>query len=278
MAFDDRTKVLVGEAGAARLAAARVCVLGLGGVGAAAAMDLVRAGVGALVAIDFDTVQESNLNRLYFGYSDALGLPKTEAFARAARAVNPEVRLELRGSIVRGREAAERLPEGCDFYLDCIDSLNPKVNAIAAMIRAGLPFASSMGTAGRLAPERLRVGSLWDSSGCPLAQRVRQRLRRFGFRAPATREEKRAAWLARDLARKAGEEPPPGDGLIEAEIRCVWSDEPAAPPAPPPGGLTPGQVIDGVRIRAVQGSAPFVPQAAGHIMASLAVRAILGRA
>lgn len=277
MAFDERTRVLVGDAGAARLADARVCVLGLGGVGAAAAMDLVRAGVGAIVAIDFDTVQESNLNRLYFGYADSVGLPKIDAFAKAARAVNPGLRLELHGAIVRGREAAERLPEGCDYYLDCIDSLNPKVSAIAAMIRAGLPFASSMGTAGRLAPERLRVGSLWESSGCPLAQRVRQRLRRFGFKAPATREEKRAAWLARDLARQAGEEPPAGDGLVEARVLCVWSDEPAAPPAPPPGGLTPGQVIDGVRIRAVQGSAPFVPQAAGHIMASLAVRAILGR-
>lgn len=278
MGFDERTRLIVGAAGAARLAAARVCVLGLGGVGAAAAMDLVRAGVGEIVAIDFDTVQESNLNRLYFGYADALGLPKIEAFARAARAVNPNLRLALHGSIVRGREAAERLPEGCDYYLDCIDSLNPKVNAISAMIRAGLPFASSMGTAGRLAPERLRVGSLWESSGCPLAQRVRQRLRRYGFKAPASGKERRAAWLARDLARKAGQEPPPGDGLVEAEVRCVWSDEPPMPPAQPPGGIRPGAVVNGERIRAVQGSAPFVPQAAGHIMASLAFRAILGRA
>ncbi|HPE36902.1 MAG TPA: ThiF family adenylyltransferase, partial [Spirochaetales bacterium] len=91
MPFDDRSRILFGEQGARILASARVCVWGLGGVGAAAAMDLVRSGVGGIVAVDFDRVAESNLNRLYFGYRDTVDLPKTDAFASAARRVNPDV-------------------------------------------------------------------------------------------------------------------------------------------------------------------------------------------
>ena len=261
MPFDDRTRILLGDDGADRLAAARACVFGLGGVGAAAAMDLVRAGVGSLVVVDFDEVSESNLNRLYFGYSGDVGRPKTEAFADYAARVNPGCRVEAIGRIVHGAEAAGRIPAGCDFYLDCIDTLNPKVNLMAALARAGLPFVSAMGTAGRLAPERLKVGRLWDATHCPLASDVRKRLRRLGFGPPG-------ASLA-----AIGEH-----GVsMPAAFECVWSDEPPVPPAMPPDSRLPGDCSDGVRVRAVQGSGPFVPQAAGHLLASLAVRRLLGQ-
>lgn len=261
MPFDDRTKILVGDAGSRALADSRVCVFGLGGVGATAAMDLVRAGVGALVVVDFDTIAESNLNRLYFGYADQVGRPKIDVFREFARLVNPDIRVEAIGAIVRGAEAAGMIPPGCDFYLDCIDTLNPKTNLMAALARAGMPFASSMGTAGRLAPERLRVGSLWDTHDCPLSTLVRKRMRRLGFR-PAT------------VGRSDAE---PSPESIPAEFQCVWTDEPAVPPAMPTDGSIPGDTVDGERVRAVQGSGPFVPQAAGHILASLAVRRILAR-
>jgi tRNA threonylcarbamoyladenosine dehydratase len=278
MPFDERTRILLGNAGAERLAAARICVFGLGGVGAAAAMDLVRVGVGNLVVIDFDEVQESNLNRLYFGYRTTIGQAKTDAFIEAARQINPCIRIQKLDSLVRGAEVSQRIPEDCDYYLDCIDTLNPKVNLLAELLRRNLPFATSMGTAGRLAPERLKVGSLWDSAGCPLAQKVRQRLKRLGFGPPLGRSGRRAAWLAAATAK--GQDLPlpvmPADTeTVRKAVVCVWSDEPPVAPALPSDGSLPGQVVAGERVRAVQGSAPFVPQAAGHLLASLAVRAIL---
>ncbi|PKL24339.1 MAG: tRNA threonylcarbamoyladenosine dehydratase [Spirochaetae bacterium HGW-Spirochaetae-3] len=260
MGFDDRTRILLGDAGADRLAASRVCVFGLGGVGATAAMDLVRAGVGALVVVDFDEVGESNLNRLYFGYSDEVGKAKTAAFSDYARRVNPAIRIEAIGSIVHGAEASMMIPGGCDFYIDCIDTLNPKVNLMAALARLGAPFTSAMGTAGRIAPERLRIGSLWDTSGCPLSTAVRKRLRRLGF-GPVG--ESLAALGTMGVS-------------MPSAFDCVWSDEPPVPPAMPADGSVPGDTVNGIRVRAVQGSAPFVPQAAGHILASVAARRVLG--
>ena len=284
MPFDDRTRILLGDAKAEYLATVTICVFGLGGVGAAAAMDLVRVGVGGLVVVDFDEVQESNLNRLYFGYRNIVGRAKTDAFIEAALRINPSIHIEQVAALVRGAEVAQHIPEGCDYYLDCIDTLNPKVNLIAELVRRGLPFASSMGTAGRLAPELLKVGSLWDSAGCPLARNVRQRLKRLGFGPPPGFKPRPGSGKPSGEPSGVDSSTHPGNSesgvdpklAISATVLCVWSDEPPVAPALPADGTLPGQVVDGVRIRAVQGSAPFVPQAAGHLLASLAVRAILG--
>jgi tRNA A37 threonylcarbamoyladenosine dehydratase len=238
--FSARTALILGEEGLEKLAASRVCVFGLGGVGAAAAVDLVRVGVGHILACDFDEVGESNLNRLAFGFRRFLGVPKAHAFAEIARDINPDVVVDARPLFVTGGGAADAVPEDCGFYLDCIDSLNSKANLIAVLARSRKPFASSMGMGGRLDPERVRMGSLWEANGCPLARSVRQRLRRFG--------------------------------LSETdEVPCAWSDEPPAepgPPAPPHPGLR-------GRDRRRQGSSPFVPQTAGHILASYTVRRLL---
>ncbi|HAP44067.1 MAG: hypothetical protein A2087_09355 [Spirochaetes bacterium GWD1_61_31] len=244
MSFKDRSRIIFGDANLTRLEDTTICVAGLGGVGAAAAMDLVRCGVGRLAVIDFDAVQESNLNRLYFGYLDTVGLAKTAAFAAYARRVNPAIKVIEYSGLLRGAQIGDILPADCDYYLDCIDTLNSKVNLIGELVRHHYPFTSSMGTAGRLRPERLQVGSLWQVHHCSLAAKVRSRLRRLGI------------------------------GEADA-ITCVWSDEPAVAPAAPEDGSIPGTIAGLGRVRAVQGSAPFVPQAAGHILASLAVRAML---
>jgi tRNA threonylcarbamoyladenosine dehydratase len=250
--FGDRTEILVGSSGIAALGRVRVAVYGLGGVGAACAMDLVRAGVGELYVVDFDTVDISNLNRLYFGYTDEVGRPKTEVFARFARSVNPEIKIQEIQVFFSGEEAASTIDDKSAIHADCVDSLNAKVNLIASLLDRGSPFISSMGTAGRLAPERLRLGNIWESSGCPLAKSVRTRLRRMG---------------------------------IDADFPVVWSDEPPVKPRPsqtdaPTTATLAEAGKDGPanpkgRRRMIQGSSPFVPQTAGHIMASWIVRRIL---
>jgi tRNA A37 threonylcarbamoyladenosine dehydratase len=239
--FRSRSALLWGEAGAAKLAGATVAVFGLGGVGAAAALDLARAGVGRILAYDFDAVAESNLNRLAFGYRRYLGQPKAEAFRQSALEVNPAIVVEARPLFITGDTAAAVLPEDAAFCLDCIDALNPKVNLLAALAASGRPFAASMGMGGRLDPGRVRLGPLWTARGCPLAREVRQRLRRRGY----------------------------GEGN---ELVCAWSDERviALGDLKPPAEGTTG------RPRRRQGSSPFVPQTAGHLLASWAVRRLLG--
>ncbi len=238
--FSERTAMILGSAGIADLANRRVCVFGLGGVGAACAVDLVRSGIGTIVACDFDEVGETNLNRLAFGLRSYLGLPKARAFGMYARDINPQVIVEERELFISGENASAVVPPDCDFYVDCIDSLNPKVRLLAHLVSAGLPFISSMGMGGRLDPSRVKLGNLWDTHNCSLARSVRSRLRK--------------ARISSDIP-----------------VPCVWSDEDSLPP----GDYDPPR--DGIRGRPRRriASAPFVPQTAGHFLAYYVVTSLL---
>ena len=85
----------VGEAGQRRLKAGRVLVVGAGGLGSPLALYLAAAGVGTLGIVDFDVVDESNLQRQIAHGTAAIGRPKLESIAARLRDLNPLVKLEL---------------------------------------------------------------------------------------------------------------------------------------------------------------------------------------
>jgi adenylyltransferase/sulfurtransferase len=84
----------IGEAGQARLRAARVLAIGAGGLGAPLLMYLAAAGVGTLGVVDADTVDLSNLQRQVIHATGDVGRPKVESAADRLRALNPEVRVD----------------------------------------------------------------------------------------------------------------------------------------------------------------------------------------
>ncbi|MDY6435941.1 MAG: ThiF family adenylyltransferase, partial [Bacteroidales bacterium] len=87
--WKQRTEILVGKDGVERLAAAHVLVVGLGGVGAYAAEQLARAGVGEMTIVDSDTVSVTNKNRQLLALDSTVGRYKTEVMAERIRDINP---------------------------------------------------------------------------------------------------------------------------------------------------------------------------------------------
>lgn len=104
--FTTRNIGFVTEAEQQRLRDATVFVCGVGGMGGAAFMALVRAGIGRFVIADIDVFEVSNLNRQVFANAATIGASKAESAAAAARAINPEIAIE-----VLGAEWVDRLPE-----------------------------------------------------------------------------------------------------------------------------------------------------------------------
>lgn len=180
-----RTELLLGSNGLDRLAALRVIVVGVGGVGSWCAESLVRSGVRRLTIADPDLVCASNINRQLMATTGTIGQPKVEVMRRRLLSINPQADITARREAFTA-ETADRFDLGSyDFVVDAIDSLRDKALLILTVCQ--LPstrLLSSMGAALKLDPSRIRVAEFWRVEGDPLARALRKRFKREG-RYPA---------------------------------------------------------------------------------------------
>lgn len=171
--FRDRTALLIGEEGAAKLASAKVLVAGLGGVGGTAFEALVRSGVGHFYLIDGDVVDESNLNRQLLFTRDDLGKEKTAAARERALSVNPEVVIESKTVRICRDFEFENLKE-FDLVIDCIDSVEGKLQLFRKCNEAGKKVISSLGMGFRMNTGLLRLGKIDVPMFDPLAKALKK--------------------------------------------------------------------------------------------------------
>lgn len=140
----------IDEAGQRRLAAARVLVLGLGGLGSPAATYLAGAGVGHLTLVDPDTVDVSNLHRQILHRSTSVGLAKTESARRSLHALNPEVEIVTHAARLTGQSLAEAV-HGVDLVVDGTDNFESRfeVNRACVAERRPLVYGAVVGLEGQ---------------------------------------------------------------------------------------------------------------------------------
>lgn len=182
MGWQDRTVRLIGEEAAEKLKRARVAVFGVGGVGSFAAEALVRAGVGTLLFVDGDCVEETNLNRQLIATRETLGMPKAEAARARALSINPDANV-VALSLFYDEATADQIDlSQYDFVADCIDSVPSKLLLIERAKRAGCRVVCAMGAGNKLDPTALEVADIEKTTVCPLARTVRQQLRKRGVR------------------------------------------------------------------------------------------------
>jgi len=128
------------------LEAARVGIAGAGGLGSNCAMHLVRAGVKHLTVVDFDVVNESNLNRQFF-FRDQLGLKKVEALKANLLRIDPgaDIRsVDLRLDAASARETFA----DCDIVVEAFDVVEAKAMLVAALAPSGKRIVTASGLAG----------------------------------------------------------------------------------------------------------------------------------
>lgn len=131
----------VGGPGQQRLKAARIAIVGMGGVGAPAALYLAAAGVGTLRLIDDDRVGLSNLQRqIAFDTAD-VDRAKVEAGGERLSALNPNVGIEAVSERLTDASAA-RLIEDCDVVIDGTDDFSTRFAVNAACVARGVPLVS----------------------------------------------------------------------------------------------------------------------------------------
>ena len=229
-----RTAMLLGEESVARLEKARVAVFGLGGVGGYVVEALARAGIGQLELIDKDTVSLSNLNRQILATHETLGMEKTQAARLRVEAINPRCRVRTYSMFYLPDTAEQFDLRQYDYIVDAVDTVTAKLTLVQRATEAGTPIISCMGTGNKLDASAFQVADISKTTGCPLARIMRKELGKRGIR----------------------------------HLKVVYSQEEARKPT----GWEEEAAAEGKR--QIPGSLPFVPGAAGLILAGEVIKDI----
>lgn len=201
----NRTALLLNEEQMEKLKNAHVMLLGLGGVGSYAAEALARGGVGKMTLVDNDDVAVSNLNRQLPALSSTVGRLKTDVVAQRLRDLAPDMELTAINAFYLPETPVE-IPEDCTVVVDAIDTTSAKLHLAQVCQERGIAIVSCMGMGNRLDPTQIRIGDLYETSGCPLCRVMRHELRKRGI----------------------------------SSLRCVYSVEPAIQPRHGPDAETKG--------------------------------------
>lgn len=258
----DRAARLFTEPGLHALMAARVVVVGVGGVGSFAAESLARSGVGHLVLVDFDRVCVTNTNRQLHAMQGTIGKRKVEVMAERLRLIHPTSQVEPLAVFYNADSSEQVLSGKVSYVVDAIDNLTAKAHLLANCLRRGIPVVSSMGAAARLDPTAIRVADLADTFKDPFATALRKLLRK-------------EHGIAVERGQATG-------------IQAVFSTEDPIPPSSPsydegvgfrcvcPGGKN--GLHDCDRRARIDGTASFVTGTFGLVAASVVVRSLISTA
>lgn len=186
MNWNSRTQLLLGEEGVKKLASSHVLVVGLGGVGAYAAEQLARAGIGKMTIVDCDTVNVTNKNRQLLALDSTVGRPKVEVMAERIRDINPDVEVVALNQYLKDQSIIDLMEQPFDYIVDAIDTLAPKVFLLYYAVLNKQNIVSCMGSGGKLNPSMIQVADIAKSHNCRLAFYVRKRLHRLGIREGIT--------------------------------------------------------------------------------------------
>lgn len=182
----ERTRLLIGDEAIGKLEKSHVLVVGLGGVGAYAAEQICRAGVGQMTIVDGDDLHLSNINRQLPALKSTIGKPKAAVMGERLLDINPSLKLTVIQEYIRDERMKEIISQPYDFVVDAIDTLSPKVFLIYHSLTSNHRVVSSLGSGGKMDPTRVKVADIDESYGCPLGRMLRKRLHRLGIRSGVT--------------------------------------------------------------------------------------------
>ncbi len=181
--WQSRSELLLGAKTLDSFKNRRVAVVGLGGVGSAAAEMLARSGIGNLLLLDSDIVNPTNKNRQLIALESTLGYSKCQVMAERLEDINPDINLvEVMDFLTE--ENVDSLISGFspEYIVDAIDTLSPKISLIKYALKNSIPIISSMGAGAKFDGTKLRITDISKSFNCPLAYMLRKRLGKEGIK------------------------------------------------------------------------------------------------
>ncbi len=151
-----------------------VLVVGVGGVGGYAVEALARSGVGKLILVDDDIVDETNINRQLIALTSTLGMKKTAAWRKRIQDINPLCRVVLYDMFYQTENKDVIFQEPIDYVIDACDTIESKKLLILECLQRKIPILSCMGTGNKLDPSQLYIADIRKTNYDPLARILRK--------------------------------------------------------------------------------------------------------
>lgn len=181
--WQQRQVRLIGEKNTNLLSGKRIMICGLGGVGGSCCEALCRAGIGTIILVDNDTVNETNINRQTFASFETVGMKKTNAAEKRLMSINPDLNCVLLDTFLTPENIPSLLEEyKPDYVIDAVDNVNAKTSLAEHCAKLDIPLIASMGTGNKLNPERLQISDISKTTTCPLARVMRKKIKDLGIR------------------------------------------------------------------------------------------------
>lgn len=169
-----RFEKIVGEEFLSSLQKKSVLVLGCGGVGGYVVEALARSGIGILVLVDFDKIDESNINRQIIALDSTIGELKVDVLEKRVKDINPDCSVIKISEFIDPNNISLLFEQKLDYVVDACDTIATKKAVILECLSREIPFISSMGTGNKLDPSQLEIVPLEKTKNDPLARIMRK--------------------------------------------------------------------------------------------------------
>lgn len=178
-----REELLIGTEKLMRLQQHKVAVFGIGGVGSYVIEGLARAGIGSFILVDFDTIDETNINRQILATTKTIGKYKVDLAEERIKEINPNAQVEIykefieKGIKQEEKDLFKKLKD-VDYIIDAVDTVSAKIKLIEFANANNIRIISVLGTGNKLNPTKLKIDDIYNTKMCPLAKILRKELRK----------------------------------------------------------------------------------------------------
>lgn len=169
-----RLEKLIGEEKLINLNKKSVLILGVGGVGGYVAESLARSGIGTLILVDFDTIDESNINRQIIALDSTIGLKKVDVLEKRIKEINSDINVIKIDKFIDSENYTLLFDYDIDYFVDACDTVSTKKSVIKYCLDNNINFITSMGTGNKFDPSKLEIVDIRKTVNDPLARIIRK--------------------------------------------------------------------------------------------------------
>ena len=151
-----------------------VLILGIGGVGGYVAEALARSNVGTLILVDFDIVDETNINRQIIALKSTIGKKKVDVLEKRIKDINENCNVIKIDKFIDDKNLVDLFEYDIDYFVDACDTMTTKKKVIDECLKRKINFITSMGTGNKLDPSKLVITDIRKTVNDPLARILRK--------------------------------------------------------------------------------------------------------